>query len=72
MEASSSFWEVFQSSIVFVLINARSKLNYCAMSHVTHLGESLLPDCHPLPYSKIIYYSCSLIKCVYILILSVI
>lgn len=32
---------------VFVLINARSKLNYCAMSHVTHSGELLLPDCYP-------------------------
>lgn len=33
MDTSCSFWEVFEYLIVFILINARSKLNYCAMSH---------------------------------------
>lgn len=39
MDTCSSFWEALRSLIVFVLINGRSKLNCCAVSHVTHLGE---------------------------------
>lgn len=72
MDTSSSFWEVFEALIVFVLINARSKLNYCAMSHITHWGELLLPVCSPFYARELrfIYYRYRLIKCVCILILS--
>ncbi len=65
MKTCCSFWEVCESLIVFVLMNARSKFNLCCESSRPFWATYCCLIAISLSYQKaFIYYGCSLIKCV--------